>query len=273
MNSKITFTKKDMVVTLACVLFLILTLGAIGSGGRKAAKATLCLSNLRQWGQAFGMYLKDNEGFFMKSTVNDAGGSVHYKWMNMLYPYYKDEKLLLCPEATKPYDQGGKTPFAAWRWELRPPSPEPREVIESATGLKTGGYVGSYGSNTYIYNRAHNVYWRTVNVKGAGNVPMLLDCANIGGRPGEYDEPPEYDGFVEGDCPGCGYEWMQVFALNRHSGKTNCLFMDFSVRPVGLKELWALKWSRQYDTCGEWTTSGGAEPNDWPVWMRGYEDY
>ncbi len=49
--------------------------------------------------------------------------------------------------------------------------------------------------------------------------------------------------------------------------------MDFSVRKVGLKELWTLKWRREYNTCNEWTLCGGVEPNDWPEWMRGFKDY
>jgi len=42
---------------------------------------------------------------------------------------------------------------------------------------------------------------------------------------------------------------------------------------VGLKQLWTLKWHRQYNTCGEWTKAGGIQPDDWPPWMRGFRDY
>ena len=42
---------------------------------------------------------------------------------------------------------------------------------------------------------------------------------------------------------------------------------------VGLKELWTLKWHRDYDTSGPWTKAGGVQPEDWPEWMRGFRDY
>ncbi len=46
--------------------------------------------------------------------------------------------------------------------------------------------------------------------------------------------------------------------------------LDFSVRKIGLKELWTLKWSQTYDTASPWTIAGGAQPEDLPQWMRGF---
>ena len=51
------------------------------------------------------------------------------------------------------------------------------------------------------------------------------------------------------------------------------LFMDWSVRKVGLKELWTLKWNRQFDTTGPWTKAGGVDPSSWPEWIRRFKDY
>ena len=51
------------------------------------------------------------------------------------------------------------------------------------------------------------------------------------------------------------------------------LIRDWSVRKVGLKELWTLKWDPAFDTSGPWTLAGGVQPEDWPQWMRGFKDY
>ena len=61
---------------------------------------------------------------------------------------------------------------------------------------------------------------------------------------------------------------MRRFCMDRHNGFVNCLFLDFSVRKVGLKELWQLTWHR------EWTQ----DINDrglpvWPEWMERFKDY
>jgi len=66
---------------------------------------------------------------------------------------------------------------------------------------------------------------------------------------------------------------MRNFCIDRRDGAINVLFMDWSVRKVGLKELWTLKWHRSYDTAGRWTKAGGVEPDDWPEWMRKFKDY
>jgi hypothetical protein len=48
---------------------------------------------------------------------------------------------------------------------------------------------------------------------------------------------------------------------------------DWSVRKVGLKGLWTLKWHREYNTGGPWTRAGGVRAEDWPAWMRKLKDY
>jgi prepilin-type processing-associated H-X9-DG protein len=61
--------------------------------------------------------------------------------------------------------------------------------------------------------------------------------------------------------------------VTRHEGFVNGAFLDWSVRRIGLKELWKLKWSRDFDTNGPWTLAGGVKPDQWPAWMRGMKDY
>jgi hypothetical protein len=93
----------------------------------------------------------------------------------------------------------------------------------------------------------------------------------IGGDPTPFNPPPEYAGHLH---PG-SYEstCMSRFCINRHDGYINGLFIDYSVRKAGLKELWTLKWHRKFDTAGMWTRPGGVEPQDWPQWMRNFKDY
>lgn len=66
---------------------------------------------------------------------------------------------------------------------------------------------------------------------------------------------------------------MRRFCINRHDGYVNIAFLDGSVRRIGLKELWTLKWHRNYATRNPWTRSGGVQPVAWPDWMRAFKDY
>ncbi|HUV65935.1 MAG TPA: hypothetical protein VMW24_18720 [Sedimentisphaerales bacterium] len=51
---------------------------------------------------------------------------------------------------------------------------------------------------------------------------------------------------------------MPWVATNRHTGEVNILFMDWSIRPVRLKEFWRLKWHRAFVP---------TEPQ-WPQWIE-----
>jgi len=53
----------------------------------------------------------------------------------------------------------------------------------------------------------------------------------------------------------------------------NCRFLDWSVRKVGIKELWTLKWHKDFDTANPYTRAGGVQPKDWPPWTRRFKDY
>lgn len=142
-------------------------------------------------------------------------------------------------------------------------------------GVFADGSYGSYGFNEWLYNRSPNSnnagnYWKHVNVRPAQNIPVFVDCFWYDVWAFPVDEPPRYDGATENLA---GSNEMRRVCLNRHSGAINGAFLDWSIRRIDLKELWTLKWHRNFDTNGPWTKAGGVVPEDWPQWMRGLRDY
>jgi prepilin-type processing-associated H-X9-DG protein len=273
MKSQGTFTKKDITVTLGCLIFLLASLGAIGTGGRRRAKEAVCLSNLRNWGVCFQLYANDNEGYFMRGWMPWGTRNTDY-WMEALRQYYINPDLRLCPEAAIPGTElglgayGGGT-FMAWGVfsgdECGEPSP--------SWSLVTACDYGSYGMNGWVCNPPggglpDENYWRTPNVVNADEIPLLGDHQFLDCWPYESADPPEYDG-----QPWSSTSQMGRCCINRHSGYVNWAFLDFSARRVGLKELWTLKWHRVYSIDGPWTSCGGAVPRDWPYWMQDFEAY
>ena len=103
---------------------------------------------------------------------------------------------------------------------------------------------------------------------GAGYVPLFTEAQRYNGVPLHTDRPPSFSGERWNDNAQMGR-----FCLNRHDGFVGCLFLDWSARKVGRKELWTLKWHRQCPTTGPWTKTGGVQPNDWPPWMRKFKEY
>jgi len=107
-------------------------------------------------------------------------------------------------------------------------------------------------------------------VKGQNYFPPLLGATRCNGLANSADDPPTYDGQWWDEGTGGS---MTRYCLNRHDGFVNGLFMDWSVRKLGLKELWKLKWHRLCETTGPWAAAGGCQPGDWPIWMRRFKNY
>lgn len=271
-TSRPAFSKTDILALLGCAGFLLINLGLI-STGRRRAKEVICLSNLRQWGVIADTYTQNHDGLFWAT----ASGTPAYWWIRYMEDQYKDwkkNKIWFCPEANRPaYDEHGvRLPtlniFNAWG-------------IYKGTNLGPNGISGSYTLNGYVltprplgggattYEGGVSVDngWRTPYVAGAANVPVFLDALRFDVWPRETHGPAanEFQAWSANNMARC--------CINRHNGAVGCLFMDWSARKVGLKELWKLKWHRAFKTDGPWTKAGGVIPSDWPEWIRDFKDY
>jgi prepilin-type processing-associated H-X9-DG protein len=112
--------------------------------------------------------------------------------------------------------------------------------------------------------------WLTVNVPEAAHVPLFSDSARDHDTPCPEDTPPQYDGQIYYSNPGDINE-IRSRCINRHRERINCLFLDSSVRYVGLKELWLLWWARDWPV--PLAMARPIEWNDPTHWMYGMKDY
>jgi len=272
MKDKFKFTRREILVVICCVFFMLINIGAIGSGGRRRAKDLVCLSNLLKWGTIFQTYTNNNNGYFYSGAVGSPG----YWWIADLeerYQSYKQNPLWFCPTAKKPVidEYGNYSPtlnvFNAWGIYTR----------AAHSNLCRDGIAGSYGLNGYVLDiPSYSTYesgvpavngWRRPNVAGASNVPVFMDALRFDLWPLLTDHPSAYE------HTAWSANHMARCCINRHNGAINCLFMDFSARKVGLKELWTLKWHKSFNTEGPWTKAGGVQHSDWPQWMKNFKEY
>ena len=164
----------------------------------------------------------------------------------------------------------GKTGSAFEPWEQS----GRYKIIVNGRPMAINPISGSYGLNFSLsspgpwprinYNYTGLKGLNIFSLKGQAYIPVLQDCALPCSLLCKSDDPPP---LTEADVTNIGC------CIDRHSGGINSLFLDWSVRKVGLKELWKLKWHPKFDTNGPWTTAGGVKPEDWPEWMRGFKDY
>jgi prepilin-type N-terminal cleavage/methylation domain-containing protein len=277
------FTLIELLVVIAILALLMAILLPSLQRVRRQAKAVVCQANLGQWGKTLALYLEDNQGWF----PCDIGGTSGIWVLRGAFltgddPNQPDESLhhfhtqgiACCPMAAKPNRVAGGfgatasfgllggevegTPGSTFTaWEITTPPP---------------AFRGSYGLNQWVFRGFHDHftvgyiphYVDIFSLRGRAKIPTLVDSDRIGGRPREFD-PPQPLEFGAGGFGG--------FCINRHEGHVNSLFLDWSVRKVGLKELWTLEWYAEFNTGGRWTKAGGVKPEDWPEWMRKFKDY
>jgi len=277
MDKRKGFTLIELLVVIAIIALLMSILMPALTRVKQQAKTIACAANLKNWTYYFTMYTKDYDGKFQAGvdTPGRPGHSNH--WFNALRPYYNNnKKVMCCPTAMKPLDldsdgvaDAGFNTFSAWGVYN----------ADDDVGYDPDGDWGSYGINGWVENPPADrvtVYenfstsnnWRTPDVQGAGYVPLMMDALRFNVFPTEFDTPPESE-----DMAWASTEHMRRICINRHDGFINMAFLDWSIRKVGLKELWTLRWHKTYKVDGPFTTAGGIMPQDWPVWMRDFKDY
>ena len=91
-------------------------------------------------------------------------------------------------------------------------------------------------------------YWKHTSVKGANEIPVIVDCAHWHFRARHTDVLPTkplitYKDFPENGVGGT--DTWRVF-LDRHSGAIQGCFLDGSAGRIPLWTLWDLKWHRKF---------------------------
>jgi hypothetical protein len=219
------------------------------------------------------MYSGDNDGYLCGFHT---GGAEHW-WPIALLPYYRHPDLRVCPMATRFWTDGAPPDSPYTGWGVYEEGASAWFADAMVEGYET--LYGSYGTNEYIGNvgeegggEGDDIFWRRVNVRRAGEIPMFLDCNFMGGFPDDMDDPPEYNGLFD-----VGISEMTRYCLDRHNAAINGAFLDFSVRRIDLKQLWVLQWHRSFRLNGPWTTAGGADRDDWAGhgtgWMKDFKEY
>ncbi len=279
------FTLIELLVVIAVIALLMAILIPALHRARNQARAVACQSNLRQWAMTLAAYTDANEGRFtynmngthglwlLRGFVGDSAPDTNFGKLHG----FQTRGIALCPMARRPRPEDPNTdhfgivmltPTISWHlegengtstraWQIL--TPEPR-------------FPGSYGYNSALFSAFRTAriigsgadQTPGVNIfslRGHGSIPVMLDATtpfpNL--RRAESQHPGSSDGRGGG---------LHAFTMDRHGRETNGMFLDWSVRKVGLKELYTLKWASDFNRAGPWTKAGGVKPQDWPKWMR-----
>jgi prepilin-type N-terminal cleavage/methylation domain-containing protein len=282
--NKRAFTLIELLVVIAIIALLMAILVPVLRSARNQARAVVCQANLKQWGSVLVLYTEDNDGLLPEH----GGGALWFLRGPFIadgdpnkprvFQEIRSKGIACCPMAARTADDdnapGGFSVRSLPLYRIRGKYGSTFEAWEIITPPPR--FRGSYGFNGWLFDERFDQSipedymfrrWRGLNTFSISNkntIPALLDCTIPESQPDNFFGPPRLPGRGIGVAPFC---------INRHGKDINGLFLDWSIRRVGLKQLWTLKWNMQFDTANEWTKAGGVQPEDWPEWMRNFKDY
>jgi prepilin-type N-terminal cleavage/methylation domain-containing protein/prepilin-type processing-associated H-X9-DG protein len=249
------FTLIELLVVIAIIALLMAVLMPALQRVKQQAGKTACQSNLKQMGLVVSLYTGDFDGKFHE----ESPAGPRYSWVYAMRPYYSHEpEIRNCPVVHHFYsDTGGRGgPRVGWGVY--------GEDGYSTPGWAMTGDYGSYGWNWWLCDETReDKHWRNINtIPGNRNeIPVFVDALWVDALPRPTDPPPNgYYTFIDRS--------MGSFCIDRHNGSVNGVFVDFSVRSIGLKELWETRWYR-----GLPADRRAAGTPTWPGWMKNFKDY
>ncbi|MCH8218665.1 MAG: prepilin-type N-terminal cleavage/methylation domain-containing protein [Planctomycetes bacterium] len=266
------FTLIELLVVIAVIAVLMSILMPALQAARKQGRAAACLAQTRQWGTIWQMYFDDHNGKMpdVQQGLGTIGGWNRGFWVTVLAPQWeKRPEILLCPSAKKTgtrtqgsydiigsYDQA----YNQGRYTYRGRDGELLENVMSSYGMN----LFACSTPTTVQGRPKEYHFQNQNlVRRTGEIPVFVDAMWRGGGPfydlerGYLPHPRENGGWT-----GYGYE-MQHFAMDRHGGGVNVLFLDGSARKVRVRQLWGLLWHEGYDQ----RRAERFDESFWPKWM------
>ena len=265
------FTLIELLVVTAIIAVLMGILMPALNRVREQGRSSACKANLRSWGLIWRMYSDEHDGKF---SPGNRVGWARGDWVLSLRKYWADkDSILLCPSAKKRLPSGGGV--AAY-------GDDRHSYIQGNFGGVPGEEC-SYGYNLWLFTlppnvnalqgRPRDLHYDSSYTGQMQNVPLFLDAMWRGGGPWYGDasgrpSAPTYAGIRPPDFNGQWISYnneMMHFALDRHSRGVNAVMMEGSVRHVGIKGLWKVKWHKKYDERRGFT-------GEWPEWMASFSD-
>ena len=159
------FTLIELLVVIAIIAILAAILFPVFARAREKARQTSCLSNLKQLGIGWMMYVQDYDEMCPAVYFRPPSGTVYY--FNYLEPYLKNTDVLLCPSMDARY---GYNRRAFGLYPNVPPETHTDGLLIKLAELVAPSekvcFADSYSGRYYVYNDATDPVGGTVATYG-----------------------------------------------------------------------------------------------------------
>lgn len=281
-KKKKAFTLIELLVVIAIIALLLSILMPALNKVKEQARTIACASNLKQWNIIMSFFAADNNDQFPDADHDNGSHPDNHGqwWLQPILPYVEVPDILICAKAkAHPEDEGAVAGSETYPVLGSGIPLETNECWGSRQRCDCNGADGemvwsSYGPNGWLMNphedgsgqvmtwgapRGPSAFWgKMINITTPSNVPFYFDSRWVDAWPDHTDTAP----IEEGPSGTNGY--MNHLLMTRHNKAINAVFFDGSGRRVNLRDLWSLKWHKQFNTNNDYTNG----TKTFPDWMR-----
>ena len=286
MGKKKGFTLIELLVVIAIIALLLAILMPALAKVKKVAQDVVCRSNLKQWSLIWAIYTQENNGKF---PFVASGPQPRGQWINPMRKEWETELgILRCPSAAKYINFDDPYPHGSYTSTYEMENANTGGLIEKCSyGLNVWAYsqgpidptdTSTPPPNGFPFKAPASNFWRSIDVRNSSNIPLFMDSMWRGALPNYYDsgvgnmampdvenETNDWKNGGKGVAGGIRHVAMPRHGSGSKAG-TNVLFMDLSAKHVNIKEMWTLKWHKNFNTGGYLTEAV------WPAWMDKYTE-
>ncbi len=231
------FTLIELLVVIAIIAILAAILFPVFAQAREKARQTSCLSNLKQIGLAFKMYVSDYDSVWPNNgqiacCTNGQQGSIgvdfgYNGWVsNALRPYTKDQAIYICPD-------NNNNGF---------PDPWSNSGTATGNGLADFSYAFNYASDYGIKDAQFSEEASSIIMADSGTAWWDCPYENTGCGWRSRDWAYHLNNGFEPGTNNLGTEW--------HTGKNNFAFADGHCKAAGWTQItWGEMANKMNPTC------------------------
>jgi prepilin-type N-terminal cleavage/methylation domain-containing protein/prepilin-type processing-associated H-X9-DG protein len=246
-QNKRAFTLIELLVVIAIIAILAAILFPVFARARENARRASCLSNMKQMGLGFMMYVQDYDESYpfyqhTDGTVPETGWWYNanlWYWMNSIYPYVKNSQIFRCPSSL---NQG--TSYSSLR-------------------------VANYGVNQYVIGSSSSSPIKLAQINTSSETYMIMDAGQYnlsyaaasstapaaGGQAGSSNYVPGACVFNGTTMASVSWSWQRDDCNTyRHLGGVNIAFADGHA-----------KWLNYQTVAKESQNAGAGQANAWTL--------